>query len=113
MPADKIVIYSVVVPIYNSENTIVKLINGIINILEAYGELFEIVLVDDCSNDRSWELIKNIAKDNQNIISMQLMRNSGQGSATLAGLESSSGKFVITMDDESITSFTDSKKSIK
>jgi|APSaa5957512535_1039671.scaffolds.fasta_scaffold12776_4 polyisoprenyl-phosphate glycosyltransferase len=100
MPVDKDVLYSVVVPVYNSEKTIVKLVNGVINILEIYGELFEIILVDDCSNDQSWKLIKNIAKDNQNIISIQLMRNFGQGSATLAGLESSSGKFIITMDDD-------------
>ena len=114
MANDRIIVYSVVIPVFNSAESIVKLVNRIISTLNSYGKLFEVILVDDCSNDKSWGLIKNLAKDNKNVKSLQLMKNSGQGNATLAGLKFSSGNFVITIDDdlqhppEEITKFIDS-----
>ena len=100
MTIDRIVMYSVIIPVYNSENTIAEIVRRINNTLDATGELFEIIRVDDCSSDKSWKLIADIANKNSNVIAIQLMRNSGQGSATLAGIEQSSGEFVITMDDD-------------
>ena len=100
MPDDTVVMYSVIVPVYNSENTIEEVVKRVIKTLDVNGELFEIILVDDCSTDQSWKLIADMARENKNIISIQLMRNSGQGSATLAGIEQSSGEFIITMDDD-------------
>jgi polyisoprenyl-phosphate glycosyltransferase len=116
MTNQKIDLYSIVIPVFNSENSIVELVNRIKSTLNAYGALYEIILIDDCSNDKSWKLITDLAKENIDVKSLQLMKNSGQGNATLAGLEYSSGNFVITIDDdlqhppEEITKFIDSIK---
>lgn len=92
--------WSIVIPVYNAEETLNELCLELIAQLEPSGRAFEIILVDDCSRDGSWDVIAALAKGDQRIVGLQLMRNSGQGAATMAGLARARGDFVVTMDDD-------------
>jgi glycosyltransferase involved in cell wall biosynthesis len=91
---------SVIIPVYNSVNCIQKLVVEVNQILHEHQLSFEIILVDDASGDNSWKLIKEICKENKNIKGFSLAKNFGQHKATLCGLSSASGKFVVTIDDD-------------
>ena len=91
--------YSIVIPVYNSEKTIEELVNRIEKIF--VGERsFEIILVDDCSNDDSWNILKDLRAKNLKIKIIHLIRNFGQHNALLAGFSICKGKFIITIDDD-------------
>lgn len=91
--------YSIVVPVFNSASTLVKLVDDLKDTLREYS--FEIILVDDGSNDDSWAQIKELKKENTALIkAIRLSKNFGQHNATLCGLEKSIGQYVITIDDD-------------
>ena len=89
---------SVVIPVYNSE----KIINKLIEELEVSlkNKKFEIILVNDFSEDNSWQVIKNICNLNKNIKGINLKKNFGQHNAIMAGLHHISGDIIITIDDD-------------
>jgi len=89
---------SIVIPVYNSE----KIINKLIEELEVAlkNKKFEIMLVNDCSEDNSWKVIKKICNLNRNIKGINLKKNFGQHNAIMAGLHNISGDIIITMDDD-------------
>ena len=92
---------SVVIPVYNASICLKELVNEVIVTLENDNKIFEIILVDDRSKDNSWELIKELKSNHPDFIKgIRLSKNYGQHSATLAGLKSSVGEFVITLDDD-------------
>lgn len=91
--------YSIVIPCYNSASMLDELTSRVFKVMALY-ESFEIILVDDCSPDKSWEVIQTICEKDPRVIGVQLMKNSGQGSATLAGMRIAGGSFIITMDDD-------------
>jgi dolichol-phosphate mannosyltransferase/undecaprenyl-phosphate 4-deoxy-4-formamido-L-arabinose transferase len=97
---DESVAYSVVIPVFNAEKTLLELTSGLVEHLIQTGKRFEIILVDDCSRDNSWSMIREIASKHPVVRGFQLMRNSGQGAATMAGLGQSRGELVVTMDDD-------------
>ena len=97
---DRAVKYSIVVPVYNSQQTLIELCERITSSMENQGESFELILVDDCSSDRSWQMIEQIAAGDVRVFGLQLMKNSGQGTATLTGLSHSNGSLCITLDDD-------------
>jgi len=91
---------SIVVPVYQAENSIGELIdqletNTYLNTLK-----WELILVDDCSTDLSFQIIEAKAKQYSNIIGLTLHKNSGQHSATLAGIIEAKGELLLTMDDD-------------
>lgn len=92
--------YSVVIPVYNSEQTITDVVQGIIQTFHANKLDCEIVLVNDGSKDNSWEVLRDIAKTNRNIIAINLLKNYGQHNAIYCGFQNASGDYVITMDDD-------------
>lgn len=92
--------YSIVVPVFNAALTLADLHAGLVEHLEPLGEPFEIILVDDCSGDESWRIIGQLAEKDPRVKGLQLMKNSGQGAATMAGLAESGGRLVVTMDDD-------------
>ena len=92
--------YSIVIPVYNSEKTLEELINRIENLLIGISMSYEIILIDDCSVDRSWELLKKIHSFNSKIKIIHLVRNFGQHNALLAGFKFCRGKFIVTLDDD-------------
>ena len=95
-------ILSIVIPVYNSENILDDLINQISLEIKKTNLLkdFEIILVNDNSLDNSWNKIKEIANNQNNIIGINLSKNFGQHNALMAGIKNSKGDFLITMDDD-------------
>jgi len=90
---------SLVIPVYNGSKTIAGLIDGLVR-LDVSGE-FEIVLVNDGSEDNSAEICREIvAQSKANIIFLDLTRNFGEHNAVLTGLRHTSGRYVVTMDDD-------------
>ena len=91
---------TVVVPVYKSSTCLEELLKRLTTQLESMGKSHEIILVEDCSPDNSWEVIKQLAPHYPNLRAFHLMRNSGQARATLCGLVHARGEIVITMDDD-------------
>lgn len=91
---------SIVIPVYNSSEGLQELYNRISKVLRTIGLSYEIILVDDCSPDNSYEKMKQLNEDDNKVKIIQLMRNFGQHTAIICGLNYSTGKFVITMDDD-------------
>jgi glycosyltransferase involved in cell wall biosynthesis len=91
---------SVVVPVYNSEGTLGDLVNRLGPVLETTGEAFELILVNDGSLDRSWEMALQLAGQHNWIVAINLMRNYGQHNALLCGIRAARCETIVTMDDD-------------
>ncbi len=89
---------SIISPVYKAENLIDKLVERIRNNVSKLTDNYEIILVEDCSPDNSWNKILENCKRYDNVIGIKLSRNYGQQHAIQAGLDTSRGEFVITMD---------------
>jgi polyisoprenyl-phosphate glycosyltransferase len=89
---------SVVVPLYNESESIPKLLDELIKVLESIKYEYEIILSDDGSEDNSFDIIKQYHQQNSKIIGLSLSRNFGHQIALLAGMEKAKGNVIITMD---------------
>jgi glycosyltransferase involved in cell wall biosynthesis len=89
---------SVVVPVYNGERTLEPLADRVGAVLE--GRDYEIVFVNDGSQDGSWKRIAALAAANERIRALNLSRNYGQQNATLAGVRVAGHPVVVTIDDD-------------
>ena len=93
--------YSIVVPIYNSEKSLVELYNRIKNVFEnTIKSDFELILVDDFSKDSSFAIMTQLHNQDNRIIAIQLSKNCGQHPAILCGMKYASGNYIVTMDDD-------------
>ena len=92
---------SFVIPCYNSEKTIQKVVQEIKESNISYEK--EIILVNDCSSDATWDVIAEIAKTNLNIKAINFSKNFGQHSALMAGYRATTGDFVVSLDDDGQT----------
>ena len=94
-------LYSVVVPVYNSEHTLEELYRRLEKVFrEVIKEDFELILVDDGSKDRSFEVMTELRNKDQRVRIIQMARNFGQHPALLCGFAHVRGDFVVTMDDD-------------
>jgi glycosyltransferase involved in cell wall biosynthesis len=89
---------SIVVPVYKAEGTIDALCERLVAAASAISPDFEILLVEDCGGDRSWELIEAASQRDARIRGIQLSRNFGQHAATLCGIGESRGRWIATLD---------------
>ena len=89
---------SIVIPLLNEKESLTELINSINEVMKAYSFENEIILIDDGSKDGSWELIKQLSNDNQNIKGIKFHRNYGKSQALHAGFLNAKGHVVFTMD---------------
>ncbi len=94
------VTYSVIIPVYNSSTVLEDLVTKIFNFFLKTNYSFEIILIDDCSSDDSWSVLKELRKKNENLRIIHLQKNFGQHNAILCGLNYAKGKYIITMDDD-------------
>ncbi len=92
--------FSVVVPVYNSEQTLEPLVRRIGEVFSGLGRSYEIVLVDDGSRDNSWRVIEALHDQGEPIRAFRLMRNHGQHCALKCGLDYCRGCYAITIDDD-------------
>lgn len=91
---------SVVVPVYNSSMVLPALVKELQAVLPGCCSGFELVLVNDASPDRSWEVISELARQHSWICGINLMRNVGQHNALLCGIRSARHEIVVTIDDD-------------
>lgn len=89
---------SVVSPVYQSSDTLQKLIDQLKEVLSSITNSFEIILVNDCSPDNSWEIIQSEAKLDERVIGILLSKNFGQHPAISAGVKHAKGEWIIVMD---------------
>jgi undecaprenyl-phosphate 4-deoxy-4-formamido-L-arabinose transferase len=89
---------SVVVPVYNGASTVSPLVERVAAVLD--GTDYEIVLVNDGSDDESWERIEAAAALHPRVRGIDLMRNYGQHNALLAGIRAADGAIIVTIDDD-------------
>ena len=89
---------SIVIPVYNEEESLELLYNSIINNLKNMNLNFEIIFIDDGSSDNSWNVIKTISKKKTNLSSIKFRKNYGKSDALDAGFKASNGTYVLTMD---------------
>ncbi len=94
------IIYSIVIPTYNSETMIGELCERLTPVMESLGFGFEIILVDDCSHDGTWSVIESIHERDSRVKVVQLVKNVGQQRAIMCAFSQVSGDYVITMDDD-------------
>jgi glycosyltransferase involved in cell wall biosynthesis len=92
--------YSIVVPFHNEEENVTVLYARLKQVMEQVGESFELVLVDDGSNDRTYKLLEEIAAVDSRVLVVKLRRNFGQTSALAAGFDHASGEFILAMDGD-------------
>jgi glycosyltransferase involved in cell wall biosynthesis len=92
--------YSIVVPFHNEEENVTTLYDRLKAVMEQVGESFELVLVDDGSNDRTYKLLEEIAAVDSRVIVVKLRRNFGQTSALAAGFDNASGDNILAMDGD-------------
>lgn len=91
--------YSIVVPLYGSANSLELLHRSICDFFENKYS-YEIIYINDCSLDNSWEVLKKIKNTFNYVTIIDLSRNFGQHGATMCGFKHAKGKYVITIDDD-------------
>ena len=92
--------YSVVIPVYNSQDVVGSTVEQVAEVFETAGLRYQVVLVNDGSRDGSWDVIAALARSSPHVVALDLLRNYGQHHANLAGLREATGDYVITMDDD-------------
>lgn len=89
---------SIVVPLYNEEESLPELAAWIDRVCEKSGIAHEIIFVDDGSTDSSWDVVTELAQNSSNIRGIKFRRNYGKSAALNTGFRETTGKVVITMD---------------
>ena len=91
---------SVVAPFYNEIDTIEEFINQVNSVMSGFTDNWELLLIDDGSNDGGYDLINPLIRDNQNLRLVKLEKNFGQTAATQAGIDLADGDIIVTLDSD-------------
>jgi undecaprenyl-phosphate 4-deoxy-4-formamido-L-arabinose transferase len=111
VPSMSVQLVSIVVPVYNSYQSLPELYAGIEKTMAETSLAFEVVFVDDHSSDASWASLQALKQQHHTTIRLvRLARNFGQHNATLCGLSKAKGDIVITIDDDLQTPPAEIKK---
>ena len=89
---------SLVIPCYNEEGNLRELIKAIRESVETLKISYEVVITDDCSKDKSWEILKELAAGDARIRAQRFKFNCGESAASFAGLKAARGKYLFTLD---------------
>ena len=89
---------SVVVPLFNEEESLPELCSWITKVMQENDFTYEVLLIDDGSKDNSWAVLNKISLDNKNIKGIKFRRNYGKSAALNVGFAKAKGDVVITMD---------------
>ena len=96
--SDKYMDLSVVVPLYDEEESLAELFDWVKRVADGQGYAWEIIMVDDGSRDGSWEVVERLAAANPEVRGIRFGRNYGKSAALYCGFEAARGEVVITMD---------------
>lgn len=91
---------SVVIPVFNEEESVRELADWIEKVCVSSGYTFEIIFIDDGSTDSSWEKIRKLAEEKKSVKGIQFRRNYGKAAALHTGFIEASGDVIITMDSD-------------
>ena len=91
---------SVIIPVYNSSAILPRLAEELKPVLSACSENYEVILVNDSSSDRSWEVIGELSRQYPWVRGVDLMLNVGQHNALLCGIRAANFDVIVTMDDD-------------
>ncbi len=91
---------SVVVPVYNGQDTIAELTERLGQVLSGFAEAYEVILVCDGSPDDSWQVIEKLVERYSWVVGIRLMRNYGQHNALLCGVRAVRYELTVTLDDD-------------
>jgi len=89
---------SIIVPLFNEEESLPHLIEWIERVMNKEGYSYEVLLIDDGSSDGSWGVVEQLSEKNKNIKGIKFRRNYGKSAALNVGFEHCKGEVVITMD---------------
>ena len=89
---------SLVIPCYNEEGNLHELIKAIRATVEPLKISYEVVITDDCSQDKSWEILKKLAAGDPHIRVQKFAFNCGESAAQWAAMKISHGKYIVTLD---------------
>ncbi|WP_121665727.1 glycosyltransferase family 2 protein [Mesonia aquimarina] len=89
---------SIVIPLLNEEKSLPELYNWIVKVMQSNSFFYEIIFIDDGSSDNSWQIIEQLAKENQAVKGIHFRKNYGKSQALHAGFKIAEGDVVITMD---------------
>jgi len=91
---------SVVIPVYRSAAMLPELYARLEKVMREVSPEFEVIFVEDCGGDDSWETIKSLAAEHAPIRGFKMSRNYGQHNVLLCGIREARGDLIITMDDD-------------
>jgi len=91
---------SMVVPLYNEEESVEQLLSRILDAGKQFDFPYEIIFVDDGSKDKTWELIERLKKTTTNLRAIKFRRNYGQTCAMVAGFDHAQGQIIVTLDGD-------------
>ena len=89
---------SVVIPLLNEKESLKELSDSIMDVMKSYSFSYEIIFIDDGSDDNSWDIIENLSSNSNTIKGIKFHRNYGKSQALHAGFIKSQGEVVFTMD---------------
>ena len=89
---------SIIISLYNEEESLSELVAWITSVMQKEGYSYELIMVDDGSQDGSWNIIRKLSADNPNIRGISFRRNYGKSAALYEGFKAASGRVVVTMD---------------
>ena len=89
---------SIIIPLLNEEESLPELCSWIEKVMNENNFSYEVYLIDDGSKDNSWNVIEDLAAQNQRIMGLKLSRNFGQHIAITAGLEKATGDWIVVLD---------------
>ena len=92
------IVYSVAIPVYNEVENVEELVSKIEYNMNSLGKKWELILVDDGSNDGSFEKIEELTKACPSLRGLKFSENNGQTAAMAAGIQAAKGEIIITMD---------------
>jgi glycosyltransferase involved in cell wall biosynthesis len=92
--------YSIVVPFFNEEGSVRALYTKIVEVMDALGEPYEMVFVNDGSRDRTGAILAEISENDERVVAVMLRRNFGQTPALKAGFDFARGDVIISMDGD-------------
>ena len=91
---------SIVIPVYNESDSIKLLINEIFNVMESHNLPFELIIVNDGSDDNTIHVLENLSIEIKQLIVLNLRKNYGQTAALAAGFDNSNGDIIVTLDGD-------------
>lgn len=91
---------SVVVPVYNSESTLSELLSRLAQVKPTLSSIYEVILVNDASRDRSWEVICQLIQSYPCVRGINLMHRCGQHNTLFCGIQAAKYEVIVTMDDD-------------